>query len=321
MHERPAQPLNRALRRGQTGSRCAPGREAARRAAQPSDATSRGTRSLAGLARARCSAPRRPGAAAAAGGLYGDGIDLGKQATDQQHFTTGLDPGAEAHLQRFGLRTPHPILFKCHHETAAHDKCVFQVPHHQGEVCVGRQGAAGACWCVLVRAGACTRQRRRGGPERSACGPNSPHAGQYMFNLLQLTGSKRWAGRPPHPLPCPPAGALAPRACWCMAPARRPCCRCIDVGTYTGYSALVAALAVPDAEEGGLVVACDVNANYMDWAHRWAAPACCRPEPGAACGQQLGSCARPPRRAAPDEALMNQLACALLAGHGPWQVL
>ncbi len=38
------------------------------------------------------------------------------------------------------------------------------------------------------------------------------------------------------------------------------------MGTYTGYSALVAALAVPD--EGGLVVALDCNANYMDWAHR-----------------------------------------------------
>jgi hypothetical protein len=65
--------------------------------------------------------------------LYGDGLDLGKQAFNEQHYTTGLDPGAEAHIKKYGMRTPQPILAKCHRETAAHDKCVFQIPHHQGQ--------------------------------------------------------------------------------------------------------------------------------------------------------------------------------------------
>ena len=37
--------------------------------------------------------------------------------------------------------------------------------------------------------------------------------------------------------------------------------RCIEIGTYTGYSALAVALALP---EDGLLVACDVNANWVD---------------------------------------------------------
>jgi hypothetical protein len=65
--------------------------------------------------------------------LYGDGIDLGTQASNEQHYTTGLDPAAEAYIKQYGMRTPHHILAKCHSQTAAHDKCVFQIPHHQGQ--------------------------------------------------------------------------------------------------------------------------------------------------------------------------------------------
>jgi hypothetical protein len=52
---------------------------------------------------------------------------------NEQRFTTGLDPACEAYLQEFGLRTPHSTLARCHFETAAHDQCASQIPHHQGE--------------------------------------------------------------------------------------------------------------------------------------------------------------------------------------------
>src|SRR5262245_41701750 len=37
--------------------------------------------------------------------------------------------------------------------------------------------------------------------------------------------------------------------------------RCIEIGTYTGYSALAVALALP---EDGKLIACDVNAKWVD---------------------------------------------------------
>jgi caffeoyl-CoA O-methyltransferase len=42
--------------------------------------------------------------------------------------------------------------------------------------------------------------------------------------------------------------------------------RCIEVGTYTGYSALAVALALPP---GGRVIACDVNAEWTEIGRRF----------------------------------------------------
>lgn len=42
--------------------------------------------------------------------------------------------------------------------------------------------------------------------------------------------------------------------------------RCIEIGTYTGYSALAVALALP---EDGKVIACDVNSEWTDVARRF----------------------------------------------------
>lgn len=42
--------------------------------------------------------------------------------------------------------------------------------------------------------------------------------------------------------------------------------RCLEVGTFTGYSALAVALALPD---GSTVVTCDVSAAYTDVARRY----------------------------------------------------
>jgi caffeoyl-CoA O-methyltransferase len=42
--------------------------------------------------------------------------------------------------------------------------------------------------------------------------------------------------------------------------------RCLEIGTYTGYSALAVALALP---EGGRVICCDINAEYTAVAQRF----------------------------------------------------
>ena len=50
----------------------------------------------------------------------------------------------------------------------------------------------------------------------------------------------------------------------------RPCGsgarRCIEIGTYTGYSALAVALALP---EDGLLIACDVSAEWTNVGRRF----------------------------------------------------
>src|SRR3954463_12514535 len=42
--------------------------------------------------------------------------------------------------------------------------------------------------------------------------------------------------------------------------------RCLEVGVFTGYSSICAALAMP---EGGRLVACDVSVEYTDIARRY----------------------------------------------------
>jgi len=68
--------------------------------------------------------------------------------------------------------------------------------------------------------------------EATAAVPNSemqigPDQGRLMALLVKLTGARR----------------------------------CIEIGTYTGYSALAVALALP---KDGLLVACDVNEDWVD---------------------------------------------------------
>lgn len=60
----------------------------------------------------------------------------------------------------------------------------------------------------------------------------SPEQGQFMALLIELIGARR----------------------------------CLEIGTFTGYSALAVALALPD---DGRVVACDVNEEYTAVARRY----------------------------------------------------
>ncbi len=60
----------------------------------------------------------------------------------------------------------------------------------------------------------------------------APEQGQFMALLIQLIGAKKT----------------------------------LDIGVFTGYSALVVALALP---QGGKVVACEVNQEYAQFARHW----------------------------------------------------
>lgn len=60
----------------------------------------------------------------------------------------------------------------------------------------------------------------------------APEQGQFMALLIQLIGAKKT----------------------------------LDIGVFTGYSALVVALALP---QGGKVVACEVNQEYAEFARHW----------------------------------------------------
>ena len=60
----------------------------------------------------------------------------------------------------------------------------------------------------------------------------APEQGQFMALLIQLIGAKKT----------------------------------LDIGVFTGYSALVVALALP---QGGKVVACEINREYAEFARHW----------------------------------------------------
>lgn len=60
----------------------------------------------------------------------------------------------------------------------------------------------------------------------------APEQGQFMALLVQLIGAQKT----------------------------------LDIGVFTGYSALVVALALP---QGGKVVACEMNQEYAEFARRW----------------------------------------------------
>jgi predicted O-methyltransferase YrrM len=60
----------------------------------------------------------------------------------------------------------------------------------------------------------------------------APEQGQFMALLVQLIGAQKT----------------------------------LDIGVFTGYSALVVALALP---QGGKVVACEVNQEYAEFARHW----------------------------------------------------
>ena len=60
----------------------------------------------------------------------------------------------------------------------------------------------------------------------------APEQGQFMALLIQLIGAKKT----------------------------------LDIGVFTGYSALVVALALP---QGGKVVACEINREYTEFACHW----------------------------------------------------
>ena len=60
----------------------------------------------------------------------------------------------------------------------------------------------------------------------------APEQGQFMALLIQLIGAKKT----------------------------------LDIGVFTGYSALVVALALP---QGGKVVACEINREYAEFASHW----------------------------------------------------
>ncbi len=60
----------------------------------------------------------------------------------------------------------------------------------------------------------------------------APEQGQFMALLIQLIGAKKT----------------------------------LDIGVFTGYSALVVALALP---QGGKVVACEINQEYAEFARHW----------------------------------------------------